>query len=248
MSPHFLDDRLIDGWLDALAAAPAPPPENLAGTWRRQLLTAVREARGPAGLGVTGRWAALDRYLTGVAAGLAAGLGTSPASDGGDSDPVILAAGLLAGSAALQAAPVDRTEVAVARAAAAAVVDAAADGADLARVIRVAARAADLRHRRASVTTALQALARCVNDEPADTGEDSGRYEVRLTIEPAIPTDDLDTIALDAVLDRLAGQAIWIPGATGYRLVLTTTTPGRLIEAVWSFGLVTDLEIEYLRP
>ncbi len=245
--PEFVDDRLVDGWMAALALpTTARIPGNLVDRWRLGLLAAVREAREPAPIRLTGRFAALDRYLTGVAAGLAAGLGTSPASDAGESDPIILAAGLLAGSAALQAPPeADRYEVAAGRAAAAAVVDNAAGGAGLITVINAAARAAAQVRPRALVSIALGALAQSVSPTPAAAGHGE-LYQVSLLVEPPDPRVDLDNVALDHALDGLTADCRWRPDETGFRLVISTTQPGAVVEAVWSYGRVSDLRIRYL--
>ena len=245
-APVFLDDRLVNGWMTTLLEPTMGRlPANLVDRWRSGLLAAVQEAREPAPIRLTGRFAPLDRYLTGVAAGIAAGLGTSPASDAGDSDPIILAAGLLAGSAALEAATdTDRFEISASRAAAAAVVDAAADGAGLTVVIQAAARAATHVRPRALVSIAVTALAQSLAPGAAPT-ERRELYEVRLLLEPVDPADDLDILTVNRAIDGLAREPQWIPEDTGYRLTTLSSDPGPLIEAVWSYGRVSELSIHY---
>lgn len=245
-APVFVDDRLVTGWMRELAKLPAPGvlPENLIQRWRSALLAAVQEAQAPDPSAITGRFDALDRYLIGVAAGLAAGLGTSPASDGGDSDPIILAAGLLAGAASVQAgAMVEDYEVTAGRAAAAAVVDSAANGAGLLAVIESASRAAGQVRSRTLVGLALDALVRSVT--PPEL-ESSVRYEVRLLLEPVDLIADLQEIELDRATEGLCTELRWQPDETGYWLTMTSHQPGELIEVVWLFGRVRHLTITYL--
>lgn len=247
MTPVLVDDRLVTGWMDALGRPAAGTiPSGLIQRWRADLLAAVQEAREPVPTSLTGRYAPLDRYLTGIAAGLAAGLGKSPASDAGDSDPIILSAGFLAGSAALHATPgIFDYEVWAGRAAAAAMVDSAANGAGLVVVIQAASRAAVQVRARTMVGIALEALLRSVS-----TGYDEDHprfdYEVRLLLEPFNPRDELDEVTLDRALGEICDDRRWIPDETGYRLVLVTALPGALIETVWSFGRVRDLSVRYL--
>lgn len=245
MTGPVVDEQLVTAWMDALAEPVAGPiPDTLVARWRTGLLAAVAQAREPATAAVTGRYLVLDHYLTGVAAGLAAAVRTSGPSDDGESDPIILAAGLLAGSAALQAVPAG-VETDAGAAAAAAMVDAAAAGAGLVAAVEEASRAAGQVRSRSMVGIALEALRRALVGDPADE-EDDGAYEVRLLLEPADPRDDIETVALDRMLDGLTEERRWIPDETGFRLVLVTTRPGPLIEAVFGYGRVRRLRIRHL--
>ncbi len=244
-----VDVRLVHAWMEALEQpAAGSVPDALISRWRTGLLAAVEEAELPTPPPVTGRYLALDVYLTGVTAGLAAAVATSPASDAGDSDPIILAAGLLAGSAALHAAPtaVATYEVDAGQAAAAAMVDAAAAGAGMVDAIREAHRAAGQVRSRSMVGIALDALLRGVAGTPPED-EPDGVYEVRLLLEPLDPRLDLDTVALDRLLDGLSDERRWIPDVTGFRLVFITERPGPLVEAVFGYGRVRQLRIRVLR-
>ena len=240
--PVFLDDVLVDRWFAELDRSARPIPQSLRDRWHRALLDAVREAREPRPASVAGRFAALDRYFTGVAAGIAAGLGTLPVSDGGDSDPVILAAGLLAGSAALQAAEGDRVEASVAGAAAAAVVDVAASGHGLADLIAEAGRSARQLRAHTLVGVALDALGRAVT--PVGRPAGGTVYFVSLVLEPVTAADELDPFELDNVINALAFGCDWVPTRTGFRLYLQTDQPGPLLEALFSFGRVSELNID----
>lgn len=243
-----VDGPLVLAWMDALGSPQAGPvPDTLIARWRGELLAAVEEASAPSAPPVTGRYLVLDRYLSGVAAGLAAAVATSPASDAGESDPIILAAGFLAGSAALQAvsAGVAEYEVDAGRAAAAAMVDAAAAGAGLLDAIGEAHRAAGQVRARSMVGIAVDALLRGLTGTPDDE-EPSGVYEIGLLLEPVDPRIDLDTVALDRMLDGLSDERRWIPDTTGFRLVLITSRPGPLVETVFGYGRVRQLTIRHL--
>ncbi|MEP6980189.1 MAG: hypothetical protein ABJA16_05440 [Nakamurella sp.] len=243
-----VDEYLVDGWMTALASPVAGPvPDTLIQRWREELSAAVAQARVPSAPPVTGRYLVLDRYLSGVAAGLAAAVATSPASAAEESDPIILAAGLLAGLAALRAVSTEVAdyEVDAARAAAAAMVDAAAAGAGLLDAIGEAHRAAGQVRARSMVGIALDALLRGLVGTPTDD-EPDGVYEIRLLLEPVDHRIDLDTVAVDRMLDGLSDERRWIPDATGFRLVLITTRPGPLVETVFGFGRVRQLRIRHL--
>jgi hypothetical protein len=248
MTGPVIDERLIGAWMDALGRPVAGSiPDTLLDRWRAGLLAAVAEAREPAPAVVTGRYQVLDHYLTGTAAGLAAAVGTAGPSDDGESDPIILAAGLLAGSAALQALPIDVVghEADAGGAAAAAMVDAAAAGAGLVTAVEQALRAAGQVRARSMVGIALDALLRGLVGEPVEDADD-GLYEVRLLLEPLDPRIDLETVVLDRMLDGLSDERRWIPDETGYRLVLITRRPGPLVETVFGYGRVRRLHIRYL--
>ena len=240
--PIFLDDVLVDRWFAELDRSARPVPQSLRDRWHRSMLDAVREAREPQPAGMVGRFAVLDRYLTGVAAGIAAGLATSPVSDAGDSDPVILAAGLLAGSAALQASESDRIDASVAAAAAAAVVDVAASGHRLVDLILEAGRSARQLRAHTLVGVALDALGRAV--APAERPTSGAVFDISLVLEPATADLELDPFELDNVVNELAIGCDWVPTRTGFRLYLQTEEPGRLLEALISFGHVSELSIE----
>lgn len=248
MRGPVVDEQLVGAWMDALSRPVAGTiPDTLLDRWRAVLLAAVAEAREPQPAVVTGRYRVLDHYLTGTAAGLAAAVGTAGPSDDGESDPIILAAGLLAGSAALQALPAAATgfEADAGGAAAAAMVDAAAGGAGLEGAVQQALRAAGQVRARSMVGIALDALVRALRGEPAEE-DDDGLYEVRLLLEAPDPRIDLETVALDRMLDGLAEERRWVPDDTGYRLVLLTRRPGPLIETVFGFGRVRRLRIRYV--
>ncbi len=243
----MVDEELVSAWMDALGRPVAGSiPETLVLRWRSVLLAAVAEAREPAPATVTGRYLVLDHYLTGVAAGLAAAVGTSGPSDDGAADPIILAAGLLAGSAALQALrPVADYEVDAARAAAAAMVDAAAAGAGLLAGIGEAVRAGGQVRSRSTVGIALEALQQGLAGDAVEQDPDE-LYEVRLLLEPLDPRYDLETVALDRMLDGLSEERRWIPDETGFRMVLITRRPGPLVETVFGYGRVRRLRIRHL--
>jgi hypothetical protein len=247
MTTPMVDEELVRAWMDALGRPVAGSiPETLVGRWRSVLLAAVAEAREPAPAAVTGRYLVLDHYLTGVAAGLAAAVGTSGPADDGESDPIILAAGLLAGSAALQVLPaVADYEVDAGRAAAAAMVDAAAAGAGLLAGIDEAVRAGGQVRSRSMVGIALEALQQGLLGDAVESDPDE-LYEVRLLLEPLDPRYDLETVALDRMLDGLSEERRWIPDETGFRLVLITRRPGPLVETVFGYGRVRRLRIRYL--
>ncbi len=242
--PAALDERLVDGWFDELDRTDYRRlPANLLQVWRGALRDAVREAGEPVSQGVTGRFATLDRYLTGLAAGIAAAMATSPASAGHESDSVIFTAGLLAGSAAVQAGDAEYSEVVAARAAADAVVESASMGQPLRSVVVSAARAAQHLRPHALVSAALDALSRSIS--PRAPGERGDLYTVDALLDPIAPATELDAIALDAAIGSIASRCDWIPTSTGYRLVMQTEQPGRLIETVLSFGRVSDLTVRH---
>jgi hypothetical protein len=245
--PVVLDEQLMSAWMDALAHPVAGSiPDALIDRWRAGLVAAVAEAREPAPSAVTGRHLVLDRYLTGVAAGLAAAVATSAPSDGAASDPIILAAGLLAGSAAVQAVPsAAGWEVAAGSAAAAAMVDAAATGAGVAAAVGEALRAATQVRSRTMVGIALEALLRGIAGDPAEAEPDE-LFQVRLTLEPVDPRYDLETVALDRMLDGLSEERRWIPDGSGFRLVVVTRRPGPVVETVFGYGRVRGLDITHL--
>ena len=245
MSGPVVDEVLVTGWMDALAEPVAGPvPAALVQRWRAGLLAAVTEAREPTPPAVSGRYQLLDRYLTGITAGLAAAVGTAAPADGGVSEPIILAAGLLAGSAALQVVPAGY-ETDAGSAAAAAMVDAAASGAPMVAAVEQALRAAGRVRARSMVGIALDALLRALTGGPADEPDD-GLFEVRLLLEPTDPRVELETVALDRMLDGLTEERRWIPDATGFGLVLLSRRPGPLIETVFAFGRVRRLHIRHL--
>ena len=243
----MVDEELVTAWMDALGRPVAGSiPDTLVLRWRSALLAAVAEAREPAPAAVTGRYVVLDHYLTGVAAGLAAAMRTAGPADDGASDPIILAAGLLAGSAAVLALPSAADwEADASRAAAAAMVDAAAAGAELAAGIDEAVRAGTQVRSRSMVGIALEALQRGLAGEPVEDDPDD-LYEVRLLLEAVDPRYDLETVALDRMLDGLSDERRWIPDETGFRLVLITRRPGPLVETLFGFGRVRRLRIRYL--
>ncbi len=240
-----LDDVFVENWLVCLGRPESGRiPVTLLQRWGVELLGAVQQAREPARTSITGRFERLNSYLGGVAAGLAAGIGTSPASDAGDSDPIILAAGLLAGAAALAAGPApDGYEVAASRAAASAAVDSAASGVSLEVVIATAARAADRVRPRAAVTVALTALNRSLHP-PA--GESIQLFVLSLVLEQSNPADELDAVALGAALEGLCDIHSWTPTDTGYHFELGSTLPGPVLETMWSFGRIHDLSVRYV--
>jgi hypothetical protein len=246
--PAALDESLVADWFDVLAAQPwRGLPADLIDGWRAQMLAAVREAREPATLGVIGKVAPLDHSLSGLAAGIAAGLATSAASDGVESDPVIFTTGLLAGAAALSISNEWSRETEAARAAAASVVDIAADGRDLDVVITAAARGARRGHSTTGVAAALDALAQAARtalEHPA-----SGQlFDIQMQIESRTPESDLDLWGMSYVIEEWASRCDWVPVAHGYRLMLQSSTPGPLILAMLPFGQVTDLRIDVIAP
>jgi hypothetical protein len=243
-APIELGEDLVDAWFAALDRAGRPIPEVLRHRWHDEMLAAVREARTPPPPMAVGRFAALDRYFTGVASGVAAALGTSPASFGADSDAVVLAAGLLAGSAAVavsQTEPGDRAEASVAAAAATGAVDRAAGAGELGPVILEAVRAAGQVRRHTMVGIALQALGRAIAPPVPATGT---VFDVQLVLDPVVPGADLDLFALDDVVGDLALACDWVPTPAGFRLLIRTERPGPLLEALWSHGRVSELSID----
>ena len=245
--PIRLDDVLVDRWFAQLARASRAVPGLLLDQWRRMVIAAVSDAREPAPAGVSGRFAVPGRYLTGIAAAVAAsraaGVGSGMPTPSEATDAVVLAAGLLAGSAALAAADTTRSEVAVAASVATAVVDVAAAGAPLGKLIAEAARRARMSLGPTWVSEVILALGRAASADDS-SGEPVGTpYRVALAVEPAEPGLELDVFAIDTVLSELTRTADWIPTPTGYRLILSTTEPGPLIESLLRFGQISELQV-----
>ncbi len=257
--PVFLDDKLIDSWIDTLTkhSRNAVPVEDWQ-RWRQMLLDAVRAARAPSTKWpVVSEYAVLDRYLYGIAAGLAAGLGTTPARDGGDSDSMILVTGLLAGAAAVKAfaraAPGLGPDVRASSAAGNAILEAASEGHPLISVIGTASAAASRAAAGSKVAFVLAGLAESVGSRGAPVGPlpsggvDEGDYEVGMHVDGGELDSPMGFMILEQALSRVADFECY-PTASGYRLRMTTSNPGLGIETVLAFGRISKLRIRFLGP
>ncbi|AZI58269.1 hypothetical protein EH165_09090 [Nakamurella antarctica] len=191
--------------------------------------------------------AVLERYFGAVASGMASARINDLESSQNGCAPIVFAAGLLAGAAALADATQSGQEFwgAEARAAAAAAssaVDPAGDGASLAAVVSAAAAGSLPRGAAAgAVSQVLEALAAVLL--PSARMPEGSPGSFRITFSSSGGYAELTDALLWLSLDMSFGPA---GSGVGTGVVLLTRQPGEAIEAAVAVGRLWDLNIDYV--